>query len=66
MSIISKEGQFVKDEKVISKQTYLDYLGWMAQAGFPSRAILSEQEWNRQVSSLPTTSAASARKRERR
>jgi hypothetical protein len=61
MIIISKREMFVKDQKVISDQTYLDYLAWCSQARIASRAILSEEEYLRQVSSLPTTSEASAR-----
>lgn len=66
MSIISKREMFVKEQKVISKQTYIDYVAWMTQSNYPNRMILNEQEWNRQISSLPSTSVASARKRERR
>lgn len=47
----------------LSKQTYLDYLAWCAQARIASRAILSEEEYLRQVSSLPTTREARDAKR---
>ena len=52
MMIISKEGEFVKDRKVISKQTYLDYVAWMTQSNYPNRMILTEREWNCQMREL--------------
>jgi lipase chaperone LimK len=47
----------------ISEQTYLDYLAWCAQARIPSRMVLSEKEYLRQVSSLATTRKARDAKR---